>query len=167
MPARGLCCAARAFEKAKLFVIAIVDKEKSLALVDLLRAEFPHVQILARARDRIHVYELIRHGLTPAQIYRDTLGTSLDMSVDALRAMGMRGTQAARVVKIFREREQATLPELAAVYDGDRKVFVSTARAAHPEPRQSLQGRRVVARRGPPEWRGPRLGGPAACRGDR
>ncbi len=115
-------------EKAKLFIIAIVDKEKSLALVDLLRAEFPHVQILARAHDRIHVYELIRHGLTPAQIYRDTLGTSLDMSMDALRAMGMRGTQAARVVEIFREREQATLPELAAVYDGDRKVFVSAAR---------------------------------------
>ena len=115
-------------EKAKLFVIALVDKEKSLALVDLLRREFPHLQILARARDRIHAYELIRHGLEPAQIYRDTLGTSLDMSADALRAMGMPGAQAARVVEVFRERDREGLGELAKVYDGDRKVFVSTAR---------------------------------------
>ena len=115
-------------ERAKLFVIAIVDKEKSLALVDLLRAEFPHVRILARARDRIHAYELIRHGLEPEQVYRDTLGTSLDLSVDALREMGMRGAQALRVVKVFRERDREGLAELAKVYDGDRQVFVSTAR---------------------------------------
>ncbi len=115
-------------EKAKLFIIAIEDKEKSLALVDLLRAEFPHVRILARARDRIHAYELIRHGLEPGQVYRDTLGTSLDLSVDALRAMGMRGAQALRVVKVFRERDLEGVAELAKVYDGDRKVFISTAR---------------------------------------
>ncbi len=115
-------------ERAKLFVVAIVDKEKSLALVDLLRAEFPHVRILARARDRIHAYELIRHGLEPEQVYRDTLGTSLDLSADALRAMGMRGAQALRVVKVFRERDREGLAELAKVYDGDRQVFISTAR---------------------------------------
>ena len=115
-------------ERAKLFVVAIVDKEKSLALVDLLRSEFPHVRILARARDRIHAYELIRHGLEPEQVYRDTLGTSLDLSVDALRAMGMRGAQALRVVKVFRERDREGLAEVAQIYDGDRQVFVSTAR---------------------------------------
>ena len=115
-------------ERARLFVVAIVDKEKSLALVDLLRAEFPHVRVLARARDRIHAYELIRHGLEPDQVYRDTMGTSLDLSVDALRAMGMRGAQALRVVKTFRERDREGLAELAQVYDGDRQVFVSTAR---------------------------------------
>ncbi len=115
-------------ERAKLFVISLADREKSLALVDLLRAEFPHVRILARASDRIHAYELIRHGLEPEQVYRDTLGTSLDLSVDALRAMGMRGAQALRVVKVFRERDREGIAELAKVYDGDRQVFVSTAR---------------------------------------
>ena len=61
-------------------------------------------------------------------MYRDTLGTSLDMSVDALRTMGMRGAQAVRVVKVFRERDREGMAELAKVYDGDRKVFISTAR---------------------------------------
>ncbi len=51
------------------------------------------------------------------------------MSVDALRAMGnARHAGGAGGRRFFREREQATLPELAAVYDGDRKVFVSAAR---------------------------------------
>ena len=47
-------------QRAKLFIVAIDDHDKSLQLVDLLRADFPHLTILARAVDRIHAYELIR-----------------------------------------------------------------------------------------------------------
>ena len=124
-------------ERAKLFIITIKDREPSLALVDLLQTTFPHLTIFARAYDRIHAYELIRRGLDPAHIYRDTLGTSLDLGVDALREMGLRGTQALRVAHTFREHDRKGLVELARVYDGDKAIFTSTARR-HIQNLQSL-----------------------------
>ena len=114
--------------RAKLFIIGLRDKEKSLALVEMLQTDFPHLTILARAYDRIHAYELIRHGVKPEHVYRETLGTSMEVGVDALRLMGLRGTQAVRAARFFRDRDAATLRELAAIYDGDQTVFRSTAR---------------------------------------
>lgn len=113
---------------ARLFIVALGDQERSLELVDLLRTDFPHLTILAAANDRRHVYELIRHGVEPANIFRETLGTSLDMSVAALRLMGFRATQAIRAAKLFRERDDASLAGMAAIYDGDHEVYVSAAR---------------------------------------
>ena len=115
-------------ERAKLFVVAIDDHDKSLRLVDLLQAEFPHLTILARAVDRTHAYELIRRGLNPAHVYREMQGTALAMSADALRLMGFGAEQAARAAKIFGERDAESLVAMAAIYDGDHEVYVSTAR---------------------------------------
>ncbi len=115
-------------ERAKMFIVAIGDQEQSLRLVDLLRADFPHLTILACANDRRHSYELLRRGLDPANIFRETLGTSLDMSVAALQLMGFHATQAARAAQLFREHDDAAMVELAKVYDGDHEVYVSAAR---------------------------------------
>ena len=114
--------------QARLFIITLGDQEQSLKLVDLLQADFPHLTIIAAANDRRPAYELIRRGLVPANIYRETLGTSLDMSVGALRRMGFRGTQADRAAKLFRTQDDAVLAAMSKVYDGDREVYVSTAR---------------------------------------
>ena len=115
-------------ERAKLFIVAIDDHDKSLQLVDLLRADFPHLTVLARAVDRTHAYELIRRGLDPANVYRELQGTALTMSADALRLLGFEAEQAARAARIFGERDHANMAEMAAIYDGDREVYVSTAR---------------------------------------
>lgn len=114
--------------EAKLFIIAIGDQEQSLKLVDLLQAEFPHLVILAAANDRRHAYELIRRGVPPGNIFRETLGTSLDMSVAALRLMGFPEGQAVRVARLFRESDDAMMADMARVYGGDHEVYVSTAR---------------------------------------
>ena len=91
-------------------------------------------------------------------MYRDTLGTSLDMGVDALRALGMRGAQALRVVKAFRERDRESMGVLAEIYDGDRQVYISTARR-HIQNFGNLFKADVARREGPLNldraWEGP------------
>ena len=115
-------------EHAKLFIIAIDDPEKSLELVDLLHADFPHLTIFARAVDRTHAYKLIRRGLDPEHVYRETLGSSLDLSVDALQTMGFSTEQATRAAQVFRAHDASTMRPLADLFDGDRELYVSTAR---------------------------------------
>ena len=152
-------------ERAKLFIIALKDREESLALVDLLRADFPHLTIFARAYDRIHAYELIRRGLDPAHVYRETLGTSLDVGVDALREMGMRGTRAIRVARTFPgTRPQGDGRTGQGVRRRRGNLHVHGAQA-HPESPES-----VPLRRGSRRFRqghGPWLGRCAACRARR
>jgi voltage-gated potassium channel Kch len=59
-------------EQAKLFVVAVDEREKSLEIIDLVQKHFPHLKILARAIDRVHAYEMIRRKV--AIIERETFG---------------------------------------------------------------------------------------------
>lgn len=113
---------------AKLFVVALDEQASSLRLVETLREHFPHLVIFARAIDRIHAYELMRRGLPLEHVYRETFGSSLEMGVDALEALGIDPAQAQRSARIFREHDQNGLRVLAPLFDGDRQVYASTAR---------------------------------------
>jgi len=118
--------AAAGAEKARLFVCAVDDEAKSLEIVDLVRHEFPHLRILARATSRNHAYELIKRGIPDFR--RDLLGSSLDLSVDILRALGYRAHRAVRAVELFRCYEEESVRELAKHFEGDQATYVSIAR---------------------------------------
>ncbi len=112
-------------EGARVIVVAIDDVEQSLQLVETIQREFPHLEIFARAVDRIHAYELMKRGVP--HIYRETLGSSLDMSVEVMMALGFQREQAERTAKIFREHDEKSMRETQAVRDDDAN-YISTAR---------------------------------------
>ncbi|MDZ4289454.1 MAG: monovalent cation:proton antiporter-2 (CPA2) family protein [Prosthecobacter sp.] len=112
--------------KAKVFVCAVDDETQGLQIVDLVKQEFPHLQILARAANRNHAYELIKRGITTFR--RDTLGSALDLGADALRALGYQDDRAVRAAQTFRCYEEASVFELAKFRTGDEAAYVSVAR---------------------------------------
>ena len=112
-------------ERAKLFVLAIDDEAKALKIIEMVRREFPRLKILARATSRQHAYEIIRLGVN--QVYRETLGSALDLSIDALRELGMEEHRARRVAEIFRKHDEASVRDMAHLPDDDED-YVSIAR---------------------------------------
>jgi len=110
---------------AKLMIIAVDDEEKSLIIVDTVQKHFPNLKILARALGRDHAYRLLRHGVK--HIYRETLGSSLDLSVAALRMLGVRAYEAQRAAKAFREYDEETVRELAQ-YSENESQLIAQAR---------------------------------------
>jgi monovalent cation:proton antiporter-2 (CPA2) family protein len=110
---------------AKLFVLAIDDEAKALEIIGTVQREFPRLKILARATSRQHAYEILRLGVN--QVYRETLGSALDLSIDALRELGMDERRARRVAEIFREHDEASVREMAKLKDDDAD-YVSIAR---------------------------------------
>lgn len=118
--------AAAGAEKAKLFICAVDDEAKSLEIVDLVRHEFPHLRILARATSRDHAYQLIQRGVMDFR--RDLFGSALDMSADALRALGLPAPRALRAVELFRCYEEESVIEMAKHYGGDQATYISVAR---------------------------------------
>jgi monovalent cation:proton antiporter-2 (CPA2) family protein len=110
---------------AKLFVLAIDDESKALEIIGTIQREFPKLKILARATSRQHAYEILRLGVN--QVYRETLGSALDLSIDALQELGMGERRAQRVAEIFREHDEASVREMANLRDDDED-YVSIAR---------------------------------------
>ncbi len=111
---------------ARLFILAIDDEAKSLEIVDTLKRHFPHLPVLVRAAGRLHAHQFIRRGVD--SIYRETLDSSLEMTVDALRRLGLGAYEARRAIRTFREHDEEGVREMAKIKPGDEKRYIDEAR---------------------------------------
>jgi len=113
-------------EHARLFVLSIGDKQRTLEIVETVRHNFPSLTILARAHNRQEAYELLAAGVT--HVYRESLDTSLRLGVDALRMLGLRATQAHHAAQTFRRHDERNVREQSslqgeAFFDGAAKAI--------------------------------------------
>ncbi len=99
--------------KAKLFVLAVDEPDKSIEICELVKRHYPQLRILARARNRTHYYRLLKLGLPPSHIFRETMGTSLEMAVRALTDLGVRAHTAQRRMLRWKEHDEAALEKMA------------------------------------------------------
>jgi len=113
-------------EKAKLLIIAIDDVDKSVQLTQTVQREFPNLTILVRAKDRAHAYQLINLGVR--YIFRETLDSSLDLSVQALRLLGFGAYRAHRAARTFKAYDEESVRHLAAFVNSDEKDFLGEIR---------------------------------------
>lgn len=123
-------------DQAKLFVLAIDDREKSLHIVELLHKHFPHLKILARAIDRRHAYELIREGVEVIQ--RETFGSALDMGTEALKLLGVRAYKAHRAARTFKQHDEEAMLEMAHL-EGDETAMRARSKQMVRDLEQVLQ----------------------------
>ncbi|MEO5713201.1 MAG: monovalent cation:proton antiporter-2 (CPA2) family protein [Luteolibacter sp.] len=113
---------------AKLLVIALKDPETTLKIVDIARRHHPHLKIFIRAHSRVEAYEYLDAG--EERIYRDTLDSSLRMAGDALRMLGESDAAAERATRLYRERDEIMVREMAKHRHDDNELY-SAAREAH------------------------------------
>jgi glutathione-regulated potassium-efflux system ancillary protein KefC len=121
---------AAGIEKAKMLVVAVDSVEESLALVDAVREEFPNLQILARARNVSHYYDLMDRGVN--LIERETFESALMLGRSALQQLGFTPYQARQAAMKFRDYN---IRDLHAVYPyyKDQKQMISMAAQAREE----------------------------------
>ncbi|HEY2145140.1 MAG TPA: NAD-binding protein, partial [Steroidobacteraceae bacterium] len=112
-------------ENAEVFVLAIDEVEASVRTAELIRTHFPHLKIFARARNRQHAFRLMDLGVR-YQI-RETLASSLEMSLQVLEALGLSKARAVETVHRFRVHDEATMAKQQAVKD-DASKFLQTTR---------------------------------------
>jgi voltage-gated potassium channel Kch len=114
--------------RAELFVLAIDDVEASLRTAELLRRHFPHVKILARARNRQHALRLM--DLDVRYIVRETYYSSLDLARQALEAMGVSRERAEQTIERFRENDRKLLLAQQHVRHDEDKLIQTSQQAA-------------------------------------
>ena len=123
-PARPELLRAARADKAEVFVLATDDPEANLRTARLVRRQYPHLKIIARARNRQHVFRLMDMGVE--EPIRETFHSSLKMTRKTLEALGLPHELAADRVERFRRYDEELLKKQALVYDDETKLIQST-----------------------------------------
>jgi monovalent cation:proton antiporter-2 (CPA2) family protein len=108
-------------ENAEIFVLAVDDIDASVRTAELVRKHFPHLKIFARARNRQHAFRLLDLGVE--YNIRETFASSLEMSVEVLKALGLSKLRAIETAQRFRVHDEASLLEQHAVKDDEKKLI--------------------------------------------
>ncbi|MCK6695004.1 MAG: monovalent cation:proton antiporter-2 (CPA2) family protein [Thermoanaerobaculia bacterium] len=112
-------------DEAKMLIAAIDSPETNYELIRTAQKHFPHLRIMARARNRFDAYELIDLGLE--NIYRETMYTAVHLAVDVLENLGFRAYTATRQGQNFIQYDEAALRKLA-VQRHDVKQYILSVR---------------------------------------
>lgn len=115
-------------EKAKVFVLAIDDIESSLKTVETVKKHFPHLQIIARARNRHHIHMLMDHGIKIC--VRETFLSSLQLAEDVLSSLGHTKEEVQVSIKKFKDHDEATLTKQHAIHHDESKLIQSVKDSA-------------------------------------
>ena len=110
-------------EHARIFVLAIDDIEASMRTAEAVVREFPHLKIIARARNRRHAYNLMDLGIE--HIFRETLQSSLAMSETVLGSLGLSDADTKRLTSSFQERDERLLLEQHAIHHSEEQLIQS------------------------------------------
>jgi monovalent cation:proton antiporter-2 (CPA2) family protein len=114
---------------ALVLVLAIDDVEASVRTLDMAKKHFPHLRVLARARNRQHAITLMEHGVDPDDVIRETFESAMVMAGKTLEGIGTPAERIPRALEIFREHDFRGLRrqfELA----GDEATLIQSARQA-------------------------------------
>ena len=106
---------------AQVLVVAVDDKEQSLKIVDLVRAHFPALPIVARARDVTHWHELRERGVTLVQ--RELFESSLRSARSVLELLGDTPEQARTIAQRFRQHNLALFEQMHPHFKDRNKLI--------------------------------------------
>ncbi|MEM8594011.1 MAG: monovalent cation:proton antiporter-2 (CPA2) family protein [Pseudomonadota bacterium] len=121
---------AAGIENCKLLVIAIDNRQRALNMVSNIRQQYPNLNIVARAFDKRHAFELYEAGAT--EIIRETFDSSIRAAKSSLELLGMDETLSQRVTEFYFDKDRQDAYELAQLYDsslprfGNKPMIVKT-----------------------------------------
>jgi CPA2 family monovalent cation:H+ antiporter-2 len=110
-PTRPELLKAAGIAKAKVFVVALDDPEGVVKMVAYVRRAYPDLHIIARAKDRNHVYELYQAGAD--DIVRELFDSSVRAGRYVLENVGLSEYEAAQAAQTFYAHDRQNLRDLA------------------------------------------------------
>jgi glutathione-regulated potassium-efflux system ancillary protein KefC len=132
---------------AKVLVIAIDNREQALEIVDTCKVHFPQLQLVVRARNVQHYYELRARGV--ALIQRETFESSLASAAQVLQEMGLSADAAHTSAARFRAHNIAQIEEMWPHHQ-DEERLISLAKAGRQQLDELMAQERAVTLLRPP-----------------
>ncbi|MEL7259266.1 MAG: NAD-binding protein, partial [Pseudomonadota bacterium] len=124
-PGRPELLHAAGLKTASVLVAALDDPEATTRLVAFARRERPDLHIVARARDRTHVFRLYQAGAD--DIVREVFDSALRAGRYVLENMGLSEFEASELHKTFYHYDRRSVRELAALWDPNIPTIENSA----------------------------------------
>jgi glutathione-regulated potassium-efflux system ancillary protein KefC len=135
---------------ARILVVAVDDMAQSLAIVDLVQAHFPKLQIVARARDVTHWNKLRDRGVM--RVERELFESSLRSARSVLELLGHGAFEARQTAMRFRQHNLQLFEKMHPHYQ-DRAKFIAVVKQGRQQlEAQMAQERAERAEQRPPGW---------------
>ncbi len=131
-------------EQARVLMVAVDTPQQSLKIVHAARKHFPHLQVIARARDIAHWHALRDLGVTLVE--RELFESSLQSAATVLQCMGMEGREAREVTERFRAHNIALADQLYPHYK-DREKFIAATKQGRQQLVEQMTREREERRR--------------------
>ena len=112
-------------EEAEVLVLAVDEFETSMKILETVQHHFPHLKVVARARNRQHAYALFGAGVDA--VFRETFESSLSAAQRTLEELGMPSGEAREVARRFGEYDEAQVRATHHLRD-DPKALVESAK---------------------------------------
>jgi glutathione-regulated potassium-efflux system ancillary protein KefC len=110
-------------DKARVLVVAVDDKEQSLRIVDLVQEHFPHLELVARARDVTHWNALRDRKVM--RVEREVFESSLRSGRTVLELLGLSAHEARRQAMRFRRHNLDLFEKMYPLHrDRDKMIAV-------------------------------------------
>jgi glutathione-regulated potassium-efflux system ancillary protein KefC len=127
---------------ARILVIAVDDVEQSLRIVKLAQEHFPHLELVARARDVTHWNALRDVGVE--RVERELFESSLRSGRTVLELLGAQPHEARRHAMRFR-RHNIDLFEQMYPYHADRARLIAVVRQGRAQFEEQMAQERAEA----------------------
>jgi monovalent cation:proton antiporter-2 (CPA2) family protein len=115
-------------EKAQAFVLAIDDPVASVKTAQMVKTHYPHLKIYARARNRMHAYQLMDIGVE--HVERETLLASLEVARVLLQGLGFTAKTADEAARRFRAHDANLLKQQHKIYRDEAQLIASARQGA-------------------------------------
>jgi CPA2 family monovalent cation:H+ antiporter-2/glutathione-regulated potassium-efflux system protein KefB len=135
-PTREEVMRAAGAETAKVLVIALDDMQAALNVAQMVRRKFPHLAVVARARNRRHVHLLMGAGVE--HFVRETFHSALRLTEMVMEEIGVPAEQARRAIELFRTHDERILLESYELAN-DEKALIQTSQEASKELRDLFE----------------------------
>ncbi|MBU9696804.1 cation:proton antiporter [Rhodobacteraceae bacterium HSP-20] len=112
-------------DEAAILVVAVDDRDNATRIVRYARSKRADLHIVARARDRVHVYELYQAGAN--DIVRETFDSSIRAGRYVLENMGFTEYEAAKLSQTYYKVDRAAMRDLASLWIPGQPVHLNEA----------------------------------------
>ncbi len=135
-PTREEVMRAAGAETAKVLVIALDNAEACVAVAEMVRRKFPQLRVVARARNRQHVHQLMGVGVD--LFVRETFFSALRLTEMVMEELEIPESQAKHVIELFRNHDEKILNESYG-FGNDESRLIQTVQDAARELRELFE----------------------------
>ncbi len=122
---------------AKLVILSMAEYDEALKVADYLKKNYPHVKILARAKDIYHAFEFFKRNVNIVQ--REVFDSAAELGEKALVQLGFSRYEAYRATRTFKHHEKQVLLDLYTLWKEDENRFIQETRRFSEQLSEMLQ----------------------------